>query len=115
MFDESLVDSFNLPYYAPSPEEMTTVVQMNGRFSIERMELTNPAPWLKSTRQLVISEFVAHVRASLEAIFTRHFGNEATHKMFQRLIEHLSDNRDLLEKKYRDKIQLFVVLKRKEE
>ncbi|KAK7308649.1 hypothetical protein VNO77_42269 [Canavalia gladiata] len=111
--DESQVDSFNLPFYAPCPEEMTKVIEMNGRFSIERMELTDPAPWLKRTGQ-VIPEWIIHVRAALEAIFTKQFGNEVTHEMFQRLTKHLLEKCELLETKYRDKIQFFVVLKRKE-
>ncbi|XP_049388855.1 loganic acid O-methyltransferase-like [Solanum stenotomum] len=37
--DESLVDSFNLPMYFPSPQDMTKVVEKNGCFSIEMMGL----------------------------------------------------------------------------
>ncbi|PHU09065.1 hypothetical protein BC332_20925 [Capsicum chinense] len=40
MLDESLFDSFNLPMYFPSPEDMTKVVEENDCFSIEIMELT---------------------------------------------------------------------------
>ncbi|PHT60461.1 hypothetical protein CQW23_02824 [Capsicum baccatum] len=39
MLDESLFDSFNLPMYFPSPEDMTKVVEKNDCFSIEIMEL----------------------------------------------------------------------------
>ncbi|PHT60467.1 putative caffeine synthase 2 [Capsicum baccatum] len=42
MLDESLFDTFNLPMYFPSPEDMTKVVEKNGCFSIEIMELTYP-------------------------------------------------------------------------
>jgi len=113
LFDESEIDSFNFPYYASSPEEMRKVVERNGRFSIERMELTNPIPGLKSIEK-VIPDWIIHVRVVMEAIFSRHFGNEVTHEMFQRLTKHLLDKREVLETKYRDKIQLFVVLQRKE-
>ncbi|QCD98813.1 jasmonate O-methyltransferase [Vigna unguiculata] len=111
LFDESEVDSFNFPYYAPSPEEMRKVIEKNGRFSIERMELTDPAPWLKSMEQ-VIPEWILHVRAAMEPIFITQFGNQATHQMFQRLTKQLLDKRHLLQTKYRDKIQLFLVLKK---
>ncbi|XP_061359794.1 loganic acid O-methyltransferase-like [Gastrolobium bilobum] len=113
LFDESQVDSFNLPYYAPSPEEMTKMIEVNGQFSIERMELTNPAPWLKSISH-TIPECISHMRAAMDGIFTRQFGNEVTNEMFQRLIKHLSDKSELLNTKYRDKTQFFIVLKRKE-
>ncbi|KAM3327776.1 hypothetical protein P3S68_033825 [Capsicum galapagoense] len=42
MLDESVFDSFNLPMYFPSPEDMTKVVEKNGCFSIEIMDLTYP-------------------------------------------------------------------------
>ncbi|XP_047168376.1 loganic acid O-methyltransferase-like [Vigna umbellata] len=111
LFDECEVDSFNFPYYAPSPEEMRKVIEKNGRFSIERMELTDPAPWLKNMDQ-VIPQWILHVRAAMEPIFTTRFGDQATHQMFQRLTKQLLDKRQLLETKYREKIQLFLVLRK---
>ncbi|KAL3564861.1 hypothetical protein D5086_032907 [Populus alba] len=39
---EAQVDSFNLPMYVPSLEEMMELVQKNGCFDIEKMELTSP-------------------------------------------------------------------------
>ncbi|KAL6970015.1 gibberellin A4 carboxyl methyltransferase, partial [Sarracenia purpurea var. burkii] len=38
---EAKVDSFYLPVYFPSPREMKQLIESNGCFSIERMELTN--------------------------------------------------------------------------
>ncbi|CAJ1932690.1 unnamed protein product [Sphenostylis stenocarpa] len=99
LFDESKIDSFNFPYYASNPAEMTKVVEKNGRFSIERMELTNPVPWLKSMEK-VIPDWIIHVRVVMEAIFTSHIGEEVTHEMFQRLTKHVLDKREVLETKY---------------
>ncbi|BAT98858.1 hypothetical protein VIGAN_10021200 [Vigna angularis var. angularis] len=90
---------------------MRKVIEKNGRFSIERMELTDPAPWLKNMDQ-VIPQWILHVRAAMEPIFTTQFGDQATHQMFQRLTKQLLDKRQLLETKYREKIQLFLVLKK---
>jgi len=102
-----------LPFYAPSPEEMTKLIEKNGRFNIERMELTNPAPWIKSIGD-VIPDWIIHVRAAMEAIFIKHFESKITHEMFQCLTNQLMDKCELMETKYRDKIQFFLVLKRKE-
>ncbi|KOM46250.1 hypothetical protein LR48_Vigan06g155600 [Vigna angularis] len=113
LFDESKIDSFNFPFYASSPEEMRKAVERNGRFNIERMELTNPVPWLKNIEK-VIPDWIIHVRVVMEAIFSRHFGNEVTHQMFQRLTKHMLDKLEILETKYRDKVQLLVVLQKKE-
>ncbi|KAI4357513.1 hypothetical protein L6164_001456 [Bauhinia variegata] len=114
LFDESKVDSFNLPYYAPTPEEIAKLVEENGYLNIERMELTDPAPWLTHKSHLSVTSFITHVRAALEGTIARHFGDEITDEMFQRLVKQISIKIDELVSKYREKTQLFVVLKRKE-
>ncbi|KAG6707877.1 hypothetical protein I3842_06G053900 [Carya illinoinensis] len=68
LINEDEVDSFNIPFYAVSPEEMTGLVERNGYFSIERMELTNPATWLGSS-PIDIQAWMTHVRAVMEGIF----------------------------------------------
>ncbi|KAJ6726188.1 METHYLTRANSFERASES SUPERFAMILY PROTEIN putative-RELATED [Salix purpurea] len=107
---EAQVDSFNLPFYAASPEEMTEIVERNGFFSIERMELNDPAAWLK--RRINIPEWVVHVRAAMEKSFSKHFGREVPDELFDRLTKKLGKLSDELELKYREKTLLLVVLKR---
>ena len=81
------MDSFNLPFYAASPDEMAELVEQNGYFSIERMELTNPVPSLEGP---------IDIRAWIE-----------------RLIKKLSNYSELLNSRTNVKVQLFAVLKRK--
>ncbi|KAJ6689520.1 hypothetical protein OIU85_005885 [Salix viminalis] len=108
---EAQVDSFNLPFfYAASPEEMTEIVERNGFFSIERMELNDPAAWLK--RRINIPEWVVHVRAAMQKSFSKHFGREVPDELFDRLAKKLGKFSDELELKYREKTLLLVVLKR---
>ncbi|KAB1212144.1 Jasmonate O-methyltransferase [Morella rubra] len=45
--EEDQVDSFNLPFYAASHEMMAGLVERNGDFSIERLELMNPSELLE--------------------------------------------------------------------
>jgi hypothetical protein len=105
------VDSFNLPFYSASPEEMAGLIEGNGYFSIERMELTNPpATWLKGP--VDIRTWIMHVTAAMEGIFMEHFGREIMDEMFERLIAKLSHFSAYLESRSQEKVQLFLVLKR---
>lgn len=104
------MDSFNLPFYAASPDEMTEIVERNGFFNIERMELNDPAAWLK--RRINIPEWVLHLRAAMEESFRKNFGGEVLDEFFDRLTKKLSKFSDELELKYREKTLLLVVLKR---
>lgn len=70
------IDTFNLPIYSPSPEELRTFIEKNGCFSIARLEI-NTAGKLK---QLTASE----CRSGLENIIIQHFGNEILEELFER-------------------------------
>lgn len=104
------MDSFNLPFYAASPAEMIELVERNGYFSIKRLELADPAAWLKG--RVDIREWIVHVRAAMQNFFYRHFGVEILDEIFDRLTQKLKEFSDTLESKYRERTLLFVVLKR---
>lgn len=91
---------------------MRKLVEENGNFSIERMELTAPTTWLQVP--IDIKEWINHVRAATEAIFTQHFGNDLNiiDQMFERVIPKLEDHHEEINSKLHEKVQLFVVLKR---
>lgn len=105
------MDSFNLPIYAPSPEEMISLIQKNGHFSIERLQLTSASSWLKGPVDM--PAFIMHVRAAMEGMFIKHFATDIIDEMFDRLIKKLSEFSDLVESSSRGKTMLFVVLIRK--
>ncbi|KAK3043460.1 hypothetical protein RJ639_002039 [Escallonia herrerae] len=70
IISEEKVDSFNMPLYFPSAQELERVIVMNNKFTIERMEfLSQPEkesfdPILKSL----------HMRAIAEGIIRDNFG-----------------------------------------
>ncbi|XP_048318959.2 loganic acid O-methyltransferase-like [Ziziphus jujuba] len=111
LIKESQVDSFNLPYYAASPEEMVGIVERKGHFMVDRVELTNPASWLQGPVNIPI--FLMHVRAAMEGHFAKHFGHQIIDQFFQRLETKLLDNFDLFNSRCHEKVQLSVVLRRK--
>ncbi|KAF8021164.1 hypothetical protein BT93_G1559 [Corymbia citriodora subsp. variegata] len=108
---EALVDSFNVPVYVPSPEEMTAIIERNGCFSIERMDL---APFDKKTDGLTAAHAcMLHVRAGVEGLIGKHFGSEIVDELFDRLLKKAKESSDRLSLAFLHGCQLFVVLKRK--
>lgn len=110
LLTENEVDRFNLPLYSPSPEEMSELVARNGCFTVEVMELTNPSSWMEGP--INVSEWMNHVRAAMEGMLLPSFDPPIIDQLFTRLTHKLSVSAEELESCYRDKIQLFAVLKR---
>lgn len=110
IIDEEKVDSFNLPTYNTSPQEVGEAINRNGCFSIEGME-TLPQPTLPldvRTKSQLIS---MHIRASLEALIKENFGTEILDELFELFMEKLQELPDLSVLGKAD--NLFVLLKRK--
>ncbi|KAF3647602.1 hypothetical protein FXO38_18599 [Capsicum annuum] len=82
--DESLVDSFNVPTYFPSPKDMIKAVEKNNYFSIERIELTYPKS--KLVEKADAKTLMINLRAVLEVLFVNHFGSEIAEEAFTRTI-----------------------------
>ncbi|XVF03024.1 hypothetical protein REPUB_Repub04eG0224800 [Reevesia pubescens] len=108
---EAEVDKFNLPIYACPPGEFTNVVERNGLFNVEVIELMNPAPWLKGSIDIPV--FVKHVRAAMEGMFSKHFSTHTIDELFNQLVLKLSEISQQMESCYRDGLQLLAILKRK--
>ncbi|XP_019258620.1 PREDICTED: probable S-adenosylmethionine-dependent methyltransferase At5g38100 [Nicotiana attenuata] len=111
MVDESLVDAFNVPVYFPSPEDMTKVVERNGCFSIERIELTYPQS--KLVDEADAKSLMSNLRAVLEGVFISHFGSKIADEAFARTILKSEDISAWMKANYEKQCQLFVALKRK--
>ncbi|GFZ21296.1 S-adenosyl-L-methionine-dependent methyltransferases superfamily protein [Actinidia rufa] len=108
---EAELDSFNLPLYFPSLKEMTQLVQSNGCFSIESMELTDPLS--KMVGPLNVRAVVMHFRAGLEGILSKHFGSEIIDELFERTLDKSAKFSSRFESCCSKDTQLFLVLKRK--
>ena len=79
LISEAQVDTFILQVYFASPKEMTQLVERNGCFSIERMEIT--LPW-ERVDGLYVQACAMHLRAGMEGIISKHFGSEIIDKLF---------------------------------
>ncbi|KAJ6768837.1 CARBOXYL METHYLTRANSFERASE putative-RELATED [Salix koriyanagi] len=112
LITEEQVDAFNLPTYAASPGEFVSVVENNEYFNIVTMGESNPSPWLTDDVHVDMNEFVSHIRAAMEGMFSKHFSREIVNEMFEQLEARLSEISVEMESAYKDKIQAFYVLQR---
>ncbi|KAK4736335.1 hypothetical protein R3W88_000032 [Solanum pinnatisectum] len=111
MLDESLVDSFNVPVYFPSIEDMTKVVEKNDFFSIEKIELTYPKS--KLVDEADAKTLIINLTAVLQQLFINHFGNKITEEIFTRTILKSYEISAWMKINCEKACQLFVALKRK--
>ncbi|KAK2966624.1 hypothetical protein RJ640_017755 [Escallonia rubra] len=108
--NEDKVDSFNLPQYHPSVEDLEMVIEMNNCFSIESFgTLDHPMRHLPFD----VKRTSAQVRAIMEAIVTDHFGSEILDQLFEIYTKKLTENYLVFEKEIRKDCDMFLVLKRK--
>ncbi|KAF3437221.1 hypothetical protein FNV43_RR19974 [Rhamnella rubrinervis] len=108
VISEEKVDSFNMPTFFPSMQQLEAAVKRNGCFSIEMVDIkTQPLPQPKT---LALSTVF---RSGFEGVIRKHFGDEFD----------LDELFDLLSKKYEESfstfdpkkaVTLFVLLKRKD-
>ncbi|WMV06680.1 hypothetical protein MTR67_000065 [Solanum verrucosum] len=109
--DESLVDSFNLPMYFPSPQDMAKVVEKNGCFSIEKMELAYPKS--KFVDEIDAKTFIINLRAVLEGLLINHFGSKIAEEVCARTLLKSEEISTWMKANGGKSCQLFVALKRK--
>lgn len=97
--------------YAASPSDMSKLVESNGCFTVERLELILPRT--KVTEPISAEAFAMHIRAGMEGIISKHFGREIMDELFDRYLKKAVENNDLLNSKSKESAQLLTILKRK--
>lgn len=73
LLSENDVDSFNLPRYYASQQELETIIKRNGSFSIERIELLDRSKIDGGTVRVPPSMVTSYFRALLEGLLNAHF------------------------------------------
>ncbi|EOY04056.1 S-adenosyl-L-methionine-dependent methyltransferases superfamily protein, putative [Theobroma cacao] len=110
LISKEKVESFNLPIYYASPNEIEKLIQDNGCFSIVRME-TFPG----NRKHIYNSQmWTLIVRAGFEAIISNNFGSEMVEELFELYTKKHMDNVSIFSRD--DVISLLhlnIVLKRK--
>ncbi|KAL7190752.1 hypothetical protein ACSBR2_022935 [Camellia fascicularis] len=72
LVDEDKVNTFNLPRYNPTLQELQTLIERNGCFSIEKLEALVHAP----AKEMSPEHKVLHLRAGWEGVIKQHFGSD---------------------------------------
>ena len=119
------MDSFNLPIYTPCKEEVAEIVEREGSFDINELQIfeVDSDPLSRDEKQqgktdlmgfniyIEMGTNVANtVRAVLEPLLCSHFGDAIIDKLFIRLAAHLAD---YLSKKKQKPITIVVSLTKK--
>lgn len=81
LFDISKVDSFNLPNYFPSPNELKALEERNQDFILERIEILNNPPKCHTTPDS--KSFAMFMRVLIEEAVWNHFGSETIDELLR--------------------------------
>ncbi|KAL9372385.1 hypothetical protein Peur_034629 [Populus x canadensis] len=81
IISEEKVDSFNIPIYFSSPQEVEATVERNGYFNLERLECL-PLEKSQDTIPQKARAVSYHIRAGLEFLLKEHFGHEILDELF---------------------------------
>ncbi|XP_071724058.1 probable methyltransferase TCM_000331 [Rutidosis leptorrhynchoides] len=93
LVQEADIDSFDLPYYTPHKEEVKKIVEMEGSFSIDKLETIeinlDPRDDVSNKDfvfdELEVGKNVSNcIRAVTEAMFVSHFGDAIIEDLFAR-------------------------------
>ncbi|CAM0878876.1 unnamed protein product [Alopecurus aequalis] len=88
LIDKAKLDSFYLPVYGPSDEELREIIQEEGSFSITEMRVHDPARGMDSAL-LTPNRIANTLRAAFEPIIVQHFG-EVMDEFVKTAEKHLS-------------------------
>ncbi|KAH7567235.1 hypothetical protein ACOSQ2_011271 [Xanthoceras sorbifolium] len=101
------VDSFNVPYYAPCPEELKLEIQKEGSFAVDPLEAFEidwdggfddmNSPFRAVSRGQRVAKTI---RAVVESMLEYHFGKNIMDDLFQRYAELVQDHLSKNETKY---------------
>ena len=108
---EDKVDSFNFPSYIPTPQELRALIELNGYFSIEKME--SLVRGTVNETALFSLKGIGHLRAVWEVLIKEHFGSEIIDELFDRINKKAMDSPILTKSRNKSVEELLVVLKRK--
>ncbi|KAM0980153.1 hypothetical protein FF1_015911 [Malus domestica] len=108
---EEKVDSFNIPLYYMSPQELEAAVEKNGCFSTQRIE---NLPRVSALDIVTKSSqvFASHVRAATEGLVKQQFGENILDELYDLYRKRLEEQPSIFESG--KAINFLVVLKRLE-
>ncbi|XVF18054.1 hypothetical protein REPUB_Repub10bG0178500 [Reevesia pubescens] len=92
LIEEEKLDTYNTPYYEPSPDEIQAEVEKEGSFTLDRLEIL-ALPWdcvnggINYDRAMTAKEMAKALRAVNESMILSHFGADIIDPLFDRFTE----------------------------
>ncbi|KAH7682782.1 SAM dependent carboxyl methyltransferase protein [Dioscorea alata] len=106
--EEDKVDSYNVPFYAPSAKEVENEVEREGSFAIEHIEVCEFSSSSGDAEKDVRAAAMA-IRAIQESMIKHHFGEQIIDPLFKVFTELLTEARAKAEIKG---VHLIIILKK---
>lgn len=101
----SKVDSFNIPFYDPSKEEVKEMIQNEGSFEINDLEIhgfdlgqSNYSEDCNLERSKAGEKEAKCVRAVSESMLVAHFGDDIMDTLFDKFADHASQHANCMNK-----------------
>ncbi|KAK4608598.1 hypothetical protein RGQ29_002132 [Quercus rubra] len=110
LVEEAKVDSFNVPAYYIPRKKLMALIERNGNFSIKKMEVLNNQKKHHILQSASLRSL--YLRAVLEGIIEKHFGNEILDELFNRFTHKVEGSSFFLNPETDKLIILFVLLER---
>lgn len=111
LVDEEKVDTFNVPLFFPHMKDLKKILESNNEdFSIEQMEIVDAN---KTLFKANVKMYVSRLRAVLEGLIGRHFGDEVVDELFDRFTKKVMEFPEIMDIQKLKLVLLFVILKRK--
>ncbi|XP_021670573.2 loganic acid O-methyltransferase-like [Hevea brasiliensis] len=110
IISEEKVDTFNIPIYFTSPQEVEAAVERNGCFSVERV-ICIPQKKTQDSISTKAKAISSHMRAGMEALLKEHFGDEIMDQLFDNFLQQLHKSHAF---QFGVAFTVFLVLKRNE-
>ncbi|XP_043692885.1 S-adenosyl-L-methionine:benzoic acid/salicylic acid carboxyl methyltransferase 2-like [Telopea speciosissima] len=129
LIEEGKVDSFNMPIYTPCPEEVKKIIQKEGLFELEKLEVfdvnwdpnddnsynnNNEEEEFKFDNFSSAKNGVRCVRAVTESLLVHNFGEDIMDNLFQRYTKIVADHLSMENAREKSKyVSLLISMKRK--
>ncbi|KAI4297087.1 hypothetical protein L6164_036995 [Bauhinia variegata] len=87
--EESKLDSFDMPYFAPTANEVKEIIEAEGSFTLQRLEICKLG-WdadIDESKEMKAKFIAKYMRAAAEPLLKLHFGDDIMDELFQRFAD----------------------------
>ncbi|KAI4297083.1 hypothetical protein L6164_036991 [Bauhinia variegata] len=100
--EESKLDSSDMPYFAPTANEVKEIIELEGSFTLQRLEICKLG-WdadIDESKEMKAKFTAKYMRAVAEPLLKLHFGDDIMDKLFQRFADKVAQLLEVRKMKY---------------